>query len=237
MNSLSVVVPTYNERKRLPKTLKEIVSYLEHLDIDSEVIISDSASTDGTLDFVRSFQSSIPIKIETDTARLGKGSGVKNGMLSATKDWILFMDADNSTPISEIEKLQKYTSENQIVIGSRYAGLEAERKQGVLRRLVSRFGNWVIRQITNLDFQDTQCGFKLFRHDVAQNIFSRLQTKGWGFDVEVLMLAKKLNYKVAEVPVIWRDAEGSHLRAGKDSIKTLLEVMSIARKVKQGKNV
>lgn len=235
MNSLSVVVPTYNERKRLPKTLKEIISYLEKSGLDCEIIISDSASTDGTLDYVRNIESKIPIEVVTDKVRQGKGSGVKNGVLKAQKEWVLFMDADNSTPISEIEKLKPYTGQDQIVIGSRYKGLEAEQKQGILRRAVSRSGNWFIKKITKLDFKDTQCGFKLFHRDAARDIFSRLQTKGWGFDVEVLMLAKQLNYKVSEVPVLWRDAEGSHLRAGRDSIEALLEVIRVARRVKGSK--
>jgi dolichyl-phosphate beta-glucosyltransferase len=93
-----------------------------------------------------------------------------------------------------------------------------------------------IGHITHRDFKDTQCGFKIFRHDAAHNIFSRLKTKGWGFDVEVLMLAQQLGYRIAEVPVLWRDAAGSHLRAGRDSIETLVEVMKVARLVKNNKN-
>lgn len=233
MKSLSVVVPTYNERKRLPKTLSEIIAFLQDNKISSEIIISDSASTDGTQEFVKSFQSKIPIKFIEDKVRQGKGYGVKVGMLKATKDWVLFMDADNSTKIREIIKFDKYTDENQVIIGSRYKGREAERKQNIFRRIISRAGNRFIDLLTGLDFNDTQCGFKLFRRDAAQEVFSRLQTKGWGFDVEILLLAQKLCFNVAEVPVIWRDAEGSHLRAGRDSIKTFFEIIKISRKVRR----
>ncbi len=233
MKSLSVVIPTYNERKRLPKTLSDIIAYLQDNEISSEIIISDSASTDGTQEFAQSFESKIPIKIIEDKVRQGKGYGVKVGMLEATKDWVLFMDADNSTKIREIAKFDKYIEENQVIIGSRYKGREAERKQNIFRRIISRAGNRFIDMLTGLNFHDTQCGFKLFRRDAAEKIFSGLQTKGWGFDVEVLLLAQKLGFKIAEVPVIWRDAEGSHLRAGRDSIKTFFEIIKISRMVKK----
>lgn len=229
---LSVVIPTYNEAKRLPKTLAEVQDYVTQNFDDAEIIISDGGSTDGTREFVEQSlmtTNKLQIKAIFDKKREGKGAGVKKGMLKAGGDWVLFMDADNSTRIKEIEKFWKYTDEFKVVIGSRYAGVEAQVKQGLVRRFISRSGSAVIRFIMGLNIKDTQCGFKLFSRDASSEVFERLQTKGWGFDVEALLLAKKLGYKIKENPVIWRDAEGSHLRAGKDTFKTLIEVIHILK--------
>lgn len=231
---LSVVIPTFNEIKRLPATYESIVKYLTTKEIDSEIIFSDGGSNDGTNQYITSLMeksSPIPIKAVFDKTREGKGAGVKKGMLLSCGDWVLFMDADNSTKIDELDKLLIYRDEYQVIIGSRYAGIEAQVKQNIIRRFVSRSGSLFIRTLLGINIQDTQCGFKLFEKKAAREIFSKLQTKGWGFDVEALLLAKKLSYKIKEVPVKWRDSEGSHLRAGRDSIKTLIEVIHILRTV------
>jgi len=235
MKNISVVIPTYNEEKRLPKTLAEVLGYLEKLNKGSEVIISDGGSTDKTLQEVAKLQkkSKVLIKVVKDKKREGKGEGVKKGILASSGQWVLFMDADNSTPISEFEKLYRHRSDFDIVIGSRYAGVEIQVKQSFVRRLVSRSGSFLIRVLTGLRFADTQCGFKLFSSKSAQKIFSRLKTKGWGFDVEVLLLAQKFGYKVKEVPVLWRDAKGSHLRAGRDGLNVLIEVIKLKRRMRK----
>lgn len=238
---LSVVIPTFNEAGRLPKTLAEVIKYLASNFEESEIIISDGGSNDGTKELIQAAKDPsgrVKIRGVFDKKREGKGAGVKKGMLEASGDWVLFMDADNSTRIKEIEKFWHYANDYQIVIGSRYLGLQAEVKQSVVRRFISRAGSVVIRLTMGLNIKDTQCGFKLFRKDASRDIFTRLQTKGWGFDVEALLLAKKLGYKIKEVPVVWADAEGSHLRAGKDSIKTLFEVIHILRIINtNGKNL
>lgn len=228
---LSIVIPTYNERQRLPATYRSIVLYIKKKKLQAEIIFSDGSSTDGTKQYIESLvrQKKMPIKTIFDKKREGKGFGVKKGMLCASGDAILFMDADNSTKIEEIEKFIPLLKNYQVIIGSRYAGVEALVKQNFVRRTVSRGGSMIIRRVSGLEIKDTQCGFKLFKRRAAKEIFSRLYTKGWGFDVEVLLLAKNLGYKIKEVPVKWRDSQGSHLRAGKDSIKTLFEVIRILR--------
>lgn len=229
---LSVIIPTFNEANRLPKTLTDVKNYLLKNFDESEIIISDGGSNDGTREFIHGVLNptgKLKIKAVYDKNREGKGAGVKKGMLAASGEWVLFMDADNSTRIQEIEKFWLYKNDFQVVIGSRYLGLQAQVKQSILRRFVSRAGSRVIRLIMGLNIKDTQCGFKLFRKDASKDIFGCLQTKGWGFDVEALLLAKQLGYKIKEVPVVWADAEGSHLRAGKDSFKTLFEVIHILR--------
>jgi len=233
MKYLSVVIPTYNEGNRLPKTLRAVERYLVRHNLDGEIIVSDGGSKDQTVDFVKNFDTAVPLKLVRQKRRLGKGKGVKDGILAASGEWVLFMDADGSTPIGEVEHFFKYKFKYEVIIGSRYAGKEIERGQSWLRRKVSRFGHWVIVRLTSLDFEDTQCGFKLFSRRAAQNIFSRLKTYGWGFDVEALLLAERLGYKVKEVPVAWRDAEGSHLRVGQDSIRTFIEVIKTVRRLKR----
>lgn len=229
---LSVVIPTFNEIKRLPKTFEEVKSYLAKNFDESEIIISDGGSNDGTREYIDSLVTDAgAVKVESviDLKREGKGVGVKKGMLKASGEWILFMDADNSTKLEEIEKFWEYQDEFPIIIGSRYAGLSPRVKQSAIRRIISSMGSRIIRFLIGLEVKDTQCGFKLFRRNAAQDIFSRLQTKGWGFDVEALLLAKKLGYTIKEVPISWADADGSHLRAGKDSIKTFIEVLKILK--------
>jgi dolichyl-phosphate beta-glucosyltransferase len=229
---LSVIIPTYNEIKRLPKTLNSVCEYLAKRGFDYEVIISDGGSTDGTVDFVNNFSKEYNIKIVQTRRREGKGYGVKKGMLAASGKYALFMDADNATSIRELESLMKYSASYDVIIGSRYAGIKPAITQSFVRRAISWIGFLIIKSLTGLKFRDTQCGFKLFTKEAAKDIFSKLETKGWGFDVEILMRAQISGYKIIEVPVHWRDAQGSHLRAGTDAIKTLREVMSIAKKVR-----
>jgi dolichyl-phosphate beta-glucosyltransferase len=232
--NISVIIPTYNEVKRLPATFRSIKSYLQKNFDNSEIIISDGGSTDGSVELIKKLiekQKDFEVKAILKETREGKGAGVKWGMLEASYPLVLFMDADNSTRIDEIEKLLPFSSDYQVIIGSRYAGIDVEVKQNFIRRLVSRIGSRIIRLITGLDIKDTQCGFKLFTKEASDRIFSNLETRGWGFDAEVLLLAKKLGYKIREVPVEWRDSEGSHLRAGQDSIKTLIESVKILRKI------
>ena len=232
---LSIVIPTFNERKRLPKTYGSIVSYLKAKKVNGEIIISDDGSTDGTLDFANSLKG-IPGQVETrvvsDPKRQGKGAGVKRGILASRGEWVLFMDADNSTHLLEIEKFSPYKKDFDVIIGSRYAEVEQEIKQNIIRQAISRLGAFMVRSFTGLNYKDTQCGFKMFTKKSARDIFSTLEGTGWGFDVEVLFLAKKFGYRVKEVGVIWRDSEGSHLRPGFDSIKTFFEIWAISRRVK-----
>ncbi|MDH4358402.1 MAG: glycosyltransferase family 2 protein [Candidatus Berkelbacteria bacterium] len=233
MKSLSVVIPTYNERKRLPKTIAEVEKYLLDNCPDSEVIISEAGSTDGTVNYIKNLKLRVPLRLVIAPEREGKGMGVKRGILESKKDWVLFMDADNSTRLSEIEKFVSLQDEFDVIIGSRYAGIVQKVKQNLVRRTVSRLGAFSVRVITGLGYKDTQCGFKMFSKEAAKKIFSNLSTEGWGFDVEVLLLAKKFSFKVAEVGVSWSDAEGSHLRSGQDSWRTFLEVLKIKRNVKK----
>lgn len=214
MSSISVVVPAYNEARRLPSTLQALASYLEarHFDF-AEIIVVDDGSADGTADLVEGARARYPmVRLLRNPGNRGKGYTVRRGMLEAKGEWILFTDADLSAPIGELAKLEAAVEagQAQVAIGSRALDRSLiERHQPGLREAVGRFFNLVMRIVTGLPFKDTQCGFKLFEARAAKDIFSRLRLDGFGFDVEALYLARRLGYRVREVPVRWSNVEGT----------------------------
>lgn len=227
---LSVIVPAYNEEKRIPETLKKVRDYLSRQDYDWEVLIVNDGSKDGTGKVVREvIKDWQNFRLIDNELNKGKGGVVKQGMLEAKGDWRLFMDADNSTDISEIEKLWPFKEGHDIIIGSRYLNKDSIKiKQPLLRRIVSRFGNWLIRILLGINMVDTQCGFKLFSAKASEDIFPRQTIERWGFDMEILAIARKLGYKIKEVAVDWYDAEGSHVKKG-TAVKSLKELIIIKR--------
>lgn len=217
MDSLSIVIPAYNEEKRLPQTLRQVLDWLA-LGAFSfrEVIVVDDGSRDGTARVVEEFaKASACLRLVKDPGNRGKGYAVRHGMLEAKGEWILYTDADLSTPITEIEKLCRAASEKgaKVAIGSRALDRSlVEVHQPALRELSGRAFNLVMRAVTGLSFRDTQCGFKLFRADAAREIFSRQKQEGFSFDVEDLLIAKKLGLRAVEVPVRWANVEGTKVR-------------------------
>jgi len=217
LDSLSIVIPAYNEEKRLPQTLRQVLDWLA-LGAFSfrEVIVVDDGSRDGTARVVEEFaKASACLRLVKDPGNRGKGYAVRHGMLEAKGEWILYTDADLSTPITEIEKLCRAASEKgaKVAIGSRALDRSlVEVHQPALRELSGRAFNLVMRAVTGLSFRDTQCGFKLFRADAAREIFSRQKQEGFSFDVEDLLIAKKLGLRAVEVPVRWANVEGTKVR-------------------------
>jgi dolichyl-phosphate beta-glucosyltransferase len=212
--SISIIIPAYNERKRLPSTLQRVAEYLDKRDFAfAEILVVDDGSTDGTGDDAQEFARSRPgMRVLRNPGNRGKGHSVRHGMLEAKGDWALFTDADLSAPIEELEKLEAAVEREgaPIAFGSRaidrsLVGVH----QPALREYAGRFFNVVMRVVTGLPFHDTQCGFKLFRRDAAQAIFSRQQLERFGFDVEILFLAKRLGLAAVEVPVRWNDVAGT----------------------------
>ncbi len=181
-----------------------------------EVIVVDDGSRDGTSGVVREFaKANGNLRLVKNPGNRGKGYAVRNGMLEAKGEWILYTDADLSTPITEIEKLCRAASEQGagVAIGSRAVDRSlVEVHQPALRELSGRAFNLVMRMVTGLPFRDTQCGFKLFRADAARQIFSRQKQEGFSFDVEDLLIAKKLGVRAVEVPVRWANVEGTKVR-------------------------
>jgi len=236
---LSIVIPAYNESRRLPATLASIAEYLDVSELKAEVIVVDDGSTDGTAEAAKSVPGAgMPPKIIGFEGNRGKGAAVKEGLLAATGDYILFMDADNSTHITEVEKLLKVAIGDKVpvVIGSRYLESDSIKiKQPWYRVAVSRMGNRLIRYTILPGVIDTQCGFKLFKRQAAHDIAPLLTRDRFSFDMELLVIAKQLGYDIREVPVNWYDTPGTRLRPVKSSLRTLRDLAMIKVNQLRGK--
>lgn len=236
---LSVIIPAFNEAKRLPETLKKVRDYLGMQKYSYEVIIVNDGSADKTKEVISDLmanRSDWPgFKLISYQENKGKGYAVKTGMLEAKGQWRLLMDADNSTDISEIEKFLKHTSNLEVIIGSRYLDTASIKiRQPWERRIVSRFGNWLTKLTTGLDIVDTQCGFKLFSAQAVENIFPCQTIDRWAFDIELLAIAKVRGYKIKEVPVDWYNAAGSQV-SKTAALQTFKELWQIRKNIKSGK--
>lgn len=230
---LSIIIPAYNEEKRLNPTLQKIDSYLNSNDYQYEVIVVDDGSTDKTKEAALSstlYQTG-KLKLLQNSQNRGKGFSVKKGILASTGDYIIFSDADLSTPIEEIEKLLSYIESGfDIAIGSRSVeGAKVRIHQPFYREYMGKFFNVLVQFFVLKGIVDTQCGFKLFRAEVARDIASCLKIDGFSFDVEVLYLAVKKGYRVKEVPVVWMNSPVSRVNPLFDSYKMFIELLSIKR--------
>lgn len=223
---LAVVIPAYNEAGRIVGTLQAICRYLAKQSYTSHIVVVDSASTDGTGDIVRRL--SLPnVQVLTLSKKRGKGDTVHHGMLETNAEWVLMCDADGATPIEQLDKFWPYTERNQVVIGSRYGrGGAVYQEQTIPRIVVARLGNLLAQALLLPGISDTQCGFKLFRGDTVHAIFSQQTILGWGFDMEILYIARRLHYRIASVPVEWHNEAGSKVssRAFFSSLGELLQI-------------
>jgi len=221
---LSVVIPAYNEERRLGPTLARIKEYLGAQGYEAEILVVNNASSDRTSEVARK----AGVEVLEEPQR-GKGAAVRRGMLAARGEYLLFSDADLSTPIDEMEKLmQALREENDIVIASR--GLPDSRlpvRQPWYRELVGRVGNVLVRLVAVRGIRDTQCGFKLFPRQVARRLFGAQRMRGIAFDMEILFLAQRLGLKIAEVPVTWIDSPDTRINRVRDSLDALKDLMRI----------
>ena len=213
MRSLSIIIPAFNEESRLPGTIKALKRYLATLEFGFlEVVVVDDGSRDGTAALVERAAATWPaLRLLKNPGNRGKGYSVRNGMLAAKGDWVLFSDADLSTPIEELEKLLAAVDREcaDAAIGSRALDRSlVSVHQSAFREFSGRFFNLLMRLVVRLPFLDTQCGFKVFRREAAREIFSRVRIDGFGFDVEALFIARKRGFKTVEVPVRWANVEG-----------------------------
>lgn len=227
---LSIVIPAYNEEARLPQALERIATYATARAWPIELLVVDDGSRDRTAAIAEQAARQWPaLHVLANPGNRGKGYSVRNGMLHATGKIALFTDADLSAPIEEADHLVKaLEAGNDVAIGSR--GLRPELievHQSWMRETAGKTFNLLVRLIAGLPFRDTQCGFKAFRIEAARAIFSRQQTEGFGFDVEILYLAHKLGYRVAEVPVRWSHSEGTKLSVFGDSIRMFTDLLRI----------
>jgi len=228
---LSIVIPAYNEENRIIDTLEKVDKYIKEKNINAEIIVVDDGSKDSTVNVVNNFiDNHKSVKLLSYSINKGKGYAVKTGVLDAKGSLILFTDADNSTPIEEFEKLSKIMNENQmdIVIGSRYLNNKSvEIRQPLYRIIIGRLGNILINFFLIDGIKDTQCGFKLFTEKSAKEIFQLQKIERFGFDMEALLLARKLGYEIKEVPVKWINSFDSRVRPIRDTINTLKELIYI----------
>ncbi len=227
---LSVVIPVYNESSRLPSTLQAVLGLLQSRSEAFEVVVVDDGSTDDTVELVQRVCREAPeVRLLRHPTNFGKGAAVRNGMLNARGEYILFTDADLSAPIAEAERLlEPLKNGYDVAFGSR--GLRPEwisQHQSRFREAAGKLFNLCTRSIAGIDFRDTQCGFKAFRRQAAETIFARQRIPGFGFDVEVLYLARKFGYRVLEVPVHWAHSEGSTVHMLRDSARMFLDLLRI----------
>lgn len=225
----SIVIPTYNEAKRIAQTIETISKFYKAKKSDFEIIVSDDKSTDSTLDILKKTKNPNLKIIESDK-NYYKGWPVRNGILAARGDLILMTDADLSTSISESDKLEKAINSGfDLAIGSRIneSGEDERASQPLYRRLLGKLFTY-IRSILTPKIKDSQCGFKMFQRVVAHNLFQRQRIKNIIFDVEILYLAEKLHYKIAQVPVKWEYLGETRMRLTiKNAISTIISLAQI----------
>lgn len=227
---LSVVIPAYNEAKRISTTLQSVGAWLADQRYDAEIIVVNNRSSDGTADVVRGMMHQFPFMRMIEEKRGGKGYAVTSGMLFATGEVRLFMDADNSTTIDQFAQMQPYLEQGfDVVIGSLAAPGARIVKGGeepLWRVLLGKLGNLWIQFWAVPGIWDTQRGFKAFSAKAANDIFSRMTIFGWGFDAEVLAIARAHTYRIKEVPVTWNNAPDSKVNA-RAYLGVLVEVMKV----------
>ncbi|HEV2477090.1 MAG TPA: dolichyl-phosphate beta-glucosyltransferase [Candidatus Dormibacteraeota bacterium] len=227
---LSVVIPCYNEEQRLPRTVELIERYLDGKEIPYELILVDDGSVDGTRSVMdAAVRQHAGVRIEVLPQNRGKGRALATGVGAATGDEILVTDADLSTPIEELDKLEAALRAGAgIAIGSRaLRGSRVEVSQPLYRVVMGKGFNLIVQAVLLPGIWDTQCGFKLFRADVAHQVFANLITDGFGFDPEVLYRARKQGVKIAEVPVVWRNSAPTKVSAVRSSLDMLKHVVRL----------
>jgi glycosyltransferase involved in cell wall biosynthesis len=238
---LSVVIPTYNGASRIAASLETVLSYLAAKPFTAEIVVVDDGSSDGTADAARAaLAGRLPHRVIGRERNLGKGASVREGVLAAAGEVILFCDDDLSTPIDELDKaLAALESGADVVIGSRaLPGSDIRVRQRRPREWLGKAFNLLVRLFVLKGYRDTQCGFKAFRRGPAKDIFGSLRTPGFGFDVEVLVLCRERGYRVAEVPVAWCDVRPSRVRMFRGSwgmFKDLWNIRREARRRRKGR--
>jgi len=227
---LSIVIPAYNECARIEETLTRVMGCVQERGWDAEVLVVDDGSKDETAAIVERWMEDHPrLHLVKNPGNRGKGYSVRNGLLQAAGDVVMFTDADLSAPMEEAERLLAALDEGaDVAIGSRWIDRTRQTiHQPMYRQVFGRCFNWITRTVMGLPFKDTQCGFKAFKREAAQVIF-RLQTiERWGFDPEILFIAQKLKYVIREVPVTWGHDERSRMSYLRDGMKMLEEMAMI----------
>jgi len=226
----SIVIPAYNEGQRIAATLEKVLAYVHQQGWDAELIVVNDGSRDNTAEIVQEFAQKNPIlRLIENPGNHGKGYSVRNGILNSRGDIVVFSDADLSSPIEEMPKLlQALSAGADIAIGSRWLRAELQtQRQSLLRQLFGRVFNLLLRITLGLQFKDTQCGFKAFTRRAAQEILPLQRIERWGFDPEILFLARQFGFRVVEVPVRWGHVGGTRINPVLDGAKMFGEMLRI----------
>lgn len=226
----SIVIPAYNESTRLGATLEKVLAYVRLQGWDAEVIVVNDGSRDNTAEIVRNFAQRDPIvRLVENPGNRGKGYSVRNGILNSRGDIVVFSDADLSSPIEEMPKLlDALAAGADIAIGSRWLRAELQtQRQSLHRQAFGRIFNALLRMILSLQYKDTQCGFKAFTRRAAQAILPLQQIERWGFDPEILFLARKFGFRVEEVPVRWGHSGETRIHPVLDGARMFQELLRI----------
>jgi len=226
----SIIIPAYNESARLAATLERVLAYVHAQGWNAEVIVVNDGSRDSTADIVKSFAARNPIlRLIENPGNRGKGYSVRNGMLNARGNILLFTDADLSSPIEEAPKLFDALEQGaDIAIGSRWLRAETQtQRQPLHRQVFGRIFNLLLHLTLGLTFKDTQCGFKAFKQPAARAVFPLQKIERWGFDPEILFLARKFNLKVKEIPVLWGHSGGTRINPLIDGSRMFMEMLRI----------
>ena len=233
---LSIVIPALNEEHRLPPTLSKITAYLAEQDYTAEVIVVDNGSEDNTRGVVQQYADRFPYIHLIKLDERGKGLAVRTGMLKACGDYRFICDADLSMPIEEIVKfLPPAHSGADVIIASREGDGANRVGEPEYRHIIGRIFNWIVKITAVPEFEDTQCGFKMFNRQAADDLFSVQQMNGIGFDVELIFIAQRRGYRVVSQPITWYYDPDSRMRLVQDSLHILLEIWQIRQNWRNGR--
>lgn len=224
---LSVIIPVFNEEKRL-SNLEKVLFYLERQKFESELVVVNDGSLDSTENLLKKYYKKNKLEIISYTKNRGKGFAVKTGMLAAKGRYRLFTDLDLSAPIEETEKFMLHIKKNPVVIASRkIKETKLITRQPRIREFMGSYYTYLSQKILGLSISDFTCGFKCFNEDAANNIFSKTKIDRWGFDPEILMIATKLGYKILEVPIIWRHDPNTKVKFPQDIFNSFNELIRV----------
>lgn len=231
---LSIIIPAYNEQNRLPGTLEQIFRFLEQQSYTSEVIVVENGSTDRTYEVAKKFAERHK-NLSVFQSQKGKGAAVQRGMLEAKGDFRFMCDADLSMPVEEIVQFLPPDLQNfDIAIASREARESVRYNEPSYRHWGGRGINFLIQMLILPGLNDTQCGFKCFRAEVAEDLFRRQTMDGWSFDIEVLYIARRHGYRIVEIPIHWYHFSDSKVSALRDAMRMIRDIFSIHANARRG---
>lgn len=233
---LSIIIPAHNEEHRLPQALDKIKAFLSHQAYTAEVVVVENGSQDRTLDIARQYTQSMPSLRVLHEDQRGKGLAVRTGMLATEGDYRFICDVDLSMPIEEVNRfIPPALADFDIAIASRETPGAVRYDEPAYRHFTGRVFNFIVRVMALPGLQDTQCGFKCFRAEVAQKVFPLQTMPGWAFDVEVLFIARRMGYRIVDIPIPWYFNADSRVRLFRDSFRMFFDLLTIRLNAIRGK--